>query len=97
MSTTNMDTEMTTQNKVKTLPPFKVILHNDDVNQAVDVVKRILEFTPLEEGEALNRTIEAHDTGQAVLMVCHRERAELVQEQFGACHPIIIVTVEADA
>ncbi len=89
-------TEVVTQEKTKTLPPFKVILHNDDVNEAEVVVKRILEFTPLEEMEAVDKTIEAHDEGVAVLMVCHKERAELIEEQFSGCHPPITVTVEAD-
>jgi ATP-dependent Clp protease adapter protein ClpS len=30
----------------------------------------------------MERTIEAHDAGVALLLVTHRERAELIQEQF---------------
>jgi len=46
--------------------------------------------------EAIDRTIEAHELGQSLLMVCHKERAELIQEQFDSCYPPIIVTVEPD-
>jgi ATP-dependent Clp protease adapter protein ClpS len=30
----------------------------------------------------VERTVEAHESGVALLMVTHRERAELIQEQF---------------
>lgn len=84
------------QNQVKMLPPYKVILHNDDVNSAPDVVRRIMEFVHLDKLEAENKTLEAHQEGQSVLIITHKERAELIMDQFSGCVPHIIVTIEAD-
>ena len=64
------------------LPPWKVLLHNDDKNDVVDVVTTIVQLTPLKEQEAVLRMKEAHETGVALLLTTHKERAELYQEQF---------------
>jgi ATP-dependent Clp protease adaptor protein ClpS len=68
--------------KPKKLPPFKVLLHNDDVNTMDHVISCILTLTTLEPQEAVLRTLEAHETGVALLLVTHLERAELYREQF---------------
>lgn len=80
--------------KPKMLPPFKVILHNDDENTMEDVVAVILMLTPLKQQEAMLRMLEAHEQGQALLLVTHRERAELYVEQFASCG--VTTTMEAD-
>jgi len=64
------------------LPPWKVLLHNDDKNDILFVVRTVLELTPLNEQEAEKRTVEAHKTGVALLLTTHKERAELYQDQF---------------
>jgi ATP-dependent Clp protease adaptor protein ClpS len=64
------------------MPPWKVLLHNDDKNDIGFVVKTIMELTPLDENEAKERTDEANETGVALLLTTHKERAELYQEQF---------------
>ena len=64
------------------LPPWKVLLHNDDKNAVDFVIGTIIELTPLNEMEAKVRTTEADKTGVALLLVTHKERAELYQEQF---------------
>ncbi len=46
------------------------------------VIRTVMELTPLKEQEALLRTTEAHRTGVALLLVTHKERAELYQDQF---------------
>ena len=64
------------------LPPWKVLLHNDDVNDMQHVVDTLMELTPLGKQDAELRTVEANDTGVALILVTHKERAELYQEQF---------------
>ena len=64
------------------LPPWKVLLHNDDKNDVVFVVDTIVELTPLKKQDAEIRTVEAHNTGVSLLLTTHKERAELYQEQF---------------
>lgn len=72
----------TTDNEVRLLPPYRVLLHNDDVNTFEHVILAILKLTPLKETEAVQRTLEAHQRGVSLLLVTHRERAELYVEQF---------------
>lgn len=64
------------------LPPWKVLLHNDDKNSMPYVISSIVELTPLNEQDAEQRMIEAHKTGVALLLVTHKERAELYKDQF---------------
>ena len=80
--------------KTRRLPPHKVILHNDDVNDVEHVIVTILRLTPLKEPEAVMKTLEAHESGQAVLLVTGKERAELYVEQFATFR--LTVTCEAD-
>ena len=64
------------------LPPWKVLLHNDDKNDMLFVMVTIVELTPLNEQDAKLRMLEAHETGVALLLTCHKERAELYKDQF---------------
>lgn len=74
------------------LPPWKVLLHNDDKNEFFFVIKTVVELTPLVEEDAKLRTLEAHETGVALLLVTHQERAELYKDQFASKG--LIVTIE---
>lgn len=74
------------------LPVWKVLLHNDDKNEMGFVVSTIVELTPLNEQEAKLRMKEADDTGVALILTTHKERAELYQEQFVSKG--LVVTIE---
>ncbi len=89
-------TQTDTQSEPRTrrLPPFRVILHNDDVNTFEHVILTILKLTPLKAAEAVEKTVEAHETGQSVLLVTNQERAELYVEQFATFN--LTVTCEPD-
>ena len=76
------------------LPPFKVLLHDDPVNDMLHVVETILELTPLTAEESVERMLEAHHSGVALLLMTHRERAELYCEQFATFK--LTVTTEPD-
>ena len=76
----------------KMLPPWKVLLHNDDKNELNFVVRTVMELTPLNERDAQDRTVEAHKTGVALLLTTHKERAELYQEQLTSKG--LVVTIE---
>jgi len=78
--------------KPKKLPPFNVLLHNDDVNTVDHVIKSIVRLTTLDPQQAVLRTLEAHETGVALLLTTHKERAELYCEQFASLS--ITVTME---
>lgn len=87
-------TDTNTEQRVERLPPYKVLLHNDDVNSFEHVILTIMKLTPLKEPEAIAKTVEAHETGQALLLVTNRERAELYVEQFATFK--LTVTCEPD-
>ncbi len=94
MSDTATLPAVSTSRKVERLPPYKVILHNDDVNDMQHVVTSIIRLTPLDIEEAVKKTLEAHETGHSVLLLTHRERAELYCEQFQSVR--LTVTCEPD-
>ena len=64
------------------LPPYSVILHNDDVNSMDFVVAALLKSVePLSKEEAVNIMLEAHNTGRAVVITCPLEHAELYRDR----------------
>jgi ATP-dependent Clp protease adaptor protein ClpS len=69
-----------------------VLLHNDDANSMEYVVETIVELTPLNEQDAVLRMKEAHESGVALLLTTHKERAELYLEQFRSKQ--LVVTIE---
>jgi ATP-dependent Clp protease adaptor protein ClpS len=81
--------------KPKRLPPYKVLLHNDDKNDMEYVVRTICRLTPLNEEEAVQKMLEAHRQGVTLMLTTHRERAELYVDQFASCG--LTVTAEPDA
>jgi ATP-dependent Clp protease adaptor protein ClpS len=76
----------------KNLPPWKVLLHNDDENSIDHVIETIVMLTSLNEQEAELRATEAERQGLSLLLTTHRERAELYQQQFSSRS--LTVTIE---
>lgn len=68
--------------KVDKLPPYRVLLHNDDVNEIDYVVRTVIELASLNLQKAVEVTLTAHKRGLALVCITHKERAELYQEQF---------------
>jgi ATP-dependent Clp protease adapter protein ClpS len=64
------------------LPPYKVILHHDAALDLMFVVRTVMELTRLCRAEATHKMWEAYHCGRSLLLVTHRERAELYVEQF---------------
>ncbi|NBX26175.1 MAG: ATP-dependent Clp protease adaptor ClpS [Planctomycetes bacterium] len=63
------------------LPPFAVVLHNDDVNEMGRVVDVLVEIVRLQLQDAFGLTLEAHNEGEAIVCRTHRERAEFLRDQ----------------
>jgi ATP-dependent Clp protease adaptor protein ClpS len=80
--------------KTQPLPPYKVLLHNDDFNTMEYAVATVHQLTPLNLDDAKMRTLEAHYRGLSLLLKTHKERAELYQEQFQSKG--LTVTIEPD-
>jgi len=70
--------------KPEQLPPYRVLLHNDDVNSMEYVVLTLQELTPLAHTRAVEVMLEADARGVALVLVTHKERAELYAEQFAS-------------
>jgi ATP-dependent Clp protease adaptor protein ClpS len=66
----------------KMLPPWRVLLHNDDVNTFADVITTLIDLTPHNATAAMRIALEADRKGVSLVLVTHRERAELYQDQF---------------
>ena len=74
-------------------PPYRVILHNDDVHNMDEVVVALCKSVPgLEVRKAILIMLEAHQTGQATVVVCAREQAEYYAERLGTFG--LTVTIE---
>jgi ATP-dependent Clp protease adaptor protein ClpS len=80
--------------KVEQMPRWKVLLHNDDVNDQGYVVETILSLTPLTQIAAIRRMLEAHFRGISLLLTTHQERAELYRDQFTSKQ--LTVTIEPE-
>ncbi len=64
------------------LPPYRVLLHNDDATDMLEVVDAILELTPLKRTRAFEIMMTAHTQGVSLILLTHKERAELYRDQF---------------
>ena len=63
------------------LPPYAVVLHNDDVNSMDHVVHALLSSVPeLTPERAVEVMMTAHTHGQAEVIRCPLERAELYRD-----------------
>ncbi|MXZ46542.1 MAG: ATP-dependent Clp protease adaptor ClpS [Chloroflexi bacterium] len=66
----------------ETLPPYVVVLHNDDHNEMGHVVRALLASVPeLDTERAMAIMIEAHLRGRAEVIACPLERAELYRDR----------------
>jgi len=64
------------------LPPYAVILHNDDVNEMNYVVRSLLMCIPeLSAEQAAEVMLQAHLNGKARVIACPLERAELYRDR----------------
>ena len=66
----------------ETLPPYRVILHDDDVNEMGHVVRALLASVPeLDVRGATAIMLETHLRGRADVIACPLERAELYRDR----------------
>jgi len=82
-------------NRTKLLPPYKVLIHNDDYNEMTYVVFALLHsVNTLSVQEAERIMLTAHLTGKAVVVVCPKEVAEYYQERLLSYN--LTATIEPD-
>lgn len=76
------------KSKAKQLPPYHVIILNDDLHTiefVIHVLREVFKFTV---EQAVVYTMEAHIKGRAVVWTGSKEVAELKAEQIGTFHEI---------
>ena len=78
---TTTETEIVPESLQRTLtellPPYSVILHNDEDHSMEYVVESLVKSVPgLSASEAATIMLEAHQNGQAVVITCPLEQAE---------------------
>ena len=72
--------------EVEALRPWSVILHNDDHNEMVYVVRCLMKSVPnLGARRATQIMFEAHNHGKAVVTTCPLELAELYRDRLQSC------------
>jgi ATP-dependent Clp protease adaptor protein ClpS len=78
----DVEVEQRTRSIEETLPPYVVVLHNDDVNSMDHVVRALLISVPeLTLERAAEIMLAAHNHGQADVVTCPLERAELYRDR----------------
>jgi ATP-dependent Clp protease adaptor protein ClpS len=87
-------TEVDEKTILEYVPPWVVILHNDDHNSMDHVVRSLLRCVPsLTQEGAVEIMFTAHNHGQAAVTACPKETAELYRERLEACG--LTATIEA--
>lgn len=70
----------------KFLPPYRVMLHNDDHNAMDHVVRSLLRSVPsLTIEDAAEIMLVAHNHGQASVIECPKEAAEHYRDRLESC------------
>jgi ATP-dependent Clp protease adaptor protein ClpS len=79
-------TEIDEEALARLLPPYNVILHNDDHNSMNHVVRSLLKCVPsLTPERAEELMLEAHNHGQAKVITCPKEAAEHYRAKLESC------------
>jgi ATP-dependent Clp protease adaptor protein ClpS len=74
--------DVTIDNKLSSLNPVALVLHNDDINSMDHVVQTLVSNIPeITVEEALEKMLKAHNFGTVILVKCPLERAELYQQR----------------
>ncbi len=84
MTTTETETrpDVETRERHQILPPYSVVLHNDDHNEMVYVVQCLVKSVPnLGTSKAVWIMLEAHNRGRAIVTTCPLELAELYRDR----------------
>ena len=81
------DTETVTEQEAKLLPPYAVILHNDDLNGmdfVVGVLKKVFKYSTT---KCIALMLKVHFSGSSAIWTGSLEVAELKAEQVKSCGP----------
>ncbi len=93
--TSTPDVQDRTEQRTNLLPPWRVLLYNDDVHSMDEVVLALITTVPSLSVEAATQIMfEAHTSGVALVIVTPKERAEFYRERLE--HFGLTSTIEPD-
>jgi len=81
------ETQTRNKSKPKILPPYNVILMNDDDHSVVYVVNMLKKIFGYPDEKGLKMAKEVHEKGKAIVWTGTKELAELKQEQVHSYGP----------
>ncbi len=88
------DVDVDEESLLALIPPYRVVLHNDDHNTMEHVVESLVRCVPSLTVEAAAAIMfEAHNEGKATVIECPRETAEHYREALESCG--LTATIEA--
>jgi len=64
------------------LPRYRVVLQASPTKDMMFIIRTIMDLTRFGLAEATHKMWESYHYGRSILLVTHRERAELYAEQF---------------
>jgi len=92
---TEVDRQLDTETLERLLPPYRVVLHNDDVNSMDHVVRALMQSVPsLAPERAVEIMLEAHTSGSATVIRCRKEAAEHYRDSLSSFS--LTATIEPD-
>lgn len=74
-----------TQKRVRRLPPYAIVLHNDDINTFDFVIGVLCQVFKYDIPQAAHLTLKVHHEGQGIIWTGSLELAELKAEQIRGC------------
>jgi len=86
--TVNPKPKQRSETAVRRLPPFNVILENDDYHSMEFVIEVLRKVLRCPQQRAVRLTLEAHVSGRAVVWTGPKEVAELKVEQIRSFHEV---------
>lgn len=83
----------TPHSQVDKLPLYSVVLHKDDKISQDYIQECVHKFIPSLSMSVIQEKVQlSQNEGRSILLMCHQERAELLESQFSSSK--IIVTIE---
>ena len=84
---TVVEPEVTTEPKTRKMPPYNVVILNDEEHTFPYVIEMLIKLFRHDLSKAEELTLRIHLTGRAVVYTTHKELAELKRDQVIAYGP----------
>jgi ATP-dependent Clp protease adaptor protein ClpS len=86
-TSTVVDTEVTTETRTRRLPPYNVVILNDEEHSFPYVIELLTKLFRHSVSTAEELALRIHTTGRAIVYTTHKELAELKRDQVIAYGP----------